>query len=68
MASNKSEQFEQSLKELGELVETLENGDLSLEQALKQFEKGVKLSQTCQKTLAKAEQKVEKLLQERNDD
>ena len=40
----------------------MENGDLSLEESLKEFELGIKLIQSCQKSLTDAEQKVETLL------
>jgi len=50
--------FEDALKELEHLVETLEKGDLSLEQSLTTFERGVGLTRTCQKALDDAEQKV----------
>jgi exodeoxyribonuclease VII small subunit len=55
--------LEQSLKELEALVERLEAGDLPLEEALRQFEYGVKLTRECQTILKQAEQKVEILLQ-----
>ena len=54
--------LEKSLEELEALVTRLESGDLSLEQALKEFERGVKLTRTCQAALKEAEQKVEILL------
>jgi len=54
--------FEQSLKELETLVEKMEQGDLSLEDALKHFERGVELTRACQQALKEAEQKVEILL------
>jgi len=54
--------LEQSLKELEALVERLESGDLPLEDALKEFEHGVKLTRACQTILKEAEQKVEILL------
>ena len=54
--------LEKSLKELEALVERLESGDLPLEQALKEFEHGVKLTRACQTILKDAEQKVEILL------
>ena len=44
------------------LVEQLESGELSLEEALKQFERGVKLTRECQTALKEAEQKVEILV------
>ena len=52
-------QFESSLKELETLVETIENGQLSLDESLEVFEKGIKLTQFCQKTLNEAEQKIQ---------
>lgn len=53
--------FEEALGELETLVETLERGDLSLEESLKAFERGVILARTCQQALTKAEQKVSTL-------
>ncbi len=55
--------FENSLEELEQLVEQMEQGDLSLEESLKSFERGVKLTNTCQKALQDAEQKVRILLE-----
>jgi exodeoxyribonuclease VII small subunit len=60
MAKEKS--FEASLKELEQIVEQLETGDLPLEHSLELFEQGVKLSRDCQKRLDEAERKVELLL------
>lgn len=54
--------LEKSLEELEALVARLEGGDLSLEQALQEFERGVKLTRECQTALKEAEQKVEILL------
>ena len=56
--------FENALAELEELVETFEQGELSLEDSLKQFERGVALTRSCQKALAEAEQKVKILLKD----
>lgn len=53
--------FESSLKELEALVEKMEHGDLSLEQSLKDFERGIALTRSCQQALREAEQKVEVL-------
>ena len=50
--------FEEHLAELEALVDTLEGGDLTLEQALAAFERGILLTRTCQKALDAAEQKV----------
>ena len=59
MSENKSEiDFEKALAELEQLVETMEKGVLTLEESLKQFERGVTLTRACQKALTEAEQKV----------
>lgn len=49
--------------ELETIVNQLEKGELSLEESLKSFERGIKLSQQCQQALNNAEQKVQKLTQ-----
>jgi exodeoxyribonuclease VII small subunit len=54
--------FEAALSELESLVERMEKGDLPLEEALKQFERGVQLTRTCQSALREAEQKVQVLM------
>lgn len=54
----KASSFEETIQALEKIVEQLEHGDLSLDAALKQFEKGVQLSSACQKILQSAEQKV----------
>jgi exodeoxyribonuclease VII small subunit len=54
--------FERSLAELEAIVEKLEQGDLSLDESLKHFERGVQLTRVCQSALKQAEQKVEILL------
>jgi exodeoxyribonuclease VII small subunit len=53
--------FEKALAELENIVSTLEKGDLSLEAALKHFERGISLTRQCQRALKEAELKVEKL-------
>ncbi|WHI51868.1 exodeoxyribonuclease VII small subunit [Microbulbifer sp. MLAF003] len=63
-AKKKSATFEESLEALEELVERLEAGDLPLEEALADFERGVKLTRECQKKLASAEQKIKLLMEE----
>lgn len=50
--------FESALKELESLVTTMEKGELSLEDSLKSFERGVALSRQCRDILHKAEQRV----------
>lgn len=57
----KSIHFEKSLTELEEIVMQLEKGELSLEDSLKQFEKGITLARKCQDVLNQAEQKIEML-------
>lgn len=53
--------FEKTLEELERLVNELEKGEMSLEQSLVQFERGVELTRACQQALKAAEQKVLKL-------
>lgn len=62
MASAKKINLEKSLSDLEELVEELESGDLPLEQAMKKFEQGIKLTRGCQSALKEAEQKVQILM------
>jgi exodeoxyribonuclease VII small subunit len=54
--------FEQALAELEALVEKMEQGDLSLEESLQSFERGIQLTRNCQQALQAAEQKVQILL------
>jgi len=54
--------FENALQELEGLVKTMEQGDLSLEDSLKHFERGVDLTRQCQTALKEAEQKVQILI------
>ncbi len=56
--------FEITLAQLAQLVETLEKGELSLEDSLKLFEQGMVLTRLCQMTLQQAEQRVEQVLQQ----
>ena len=58
--------FESALGELESIVQQLEQGDLDLEESLKLFEKGVKLSRECRERLAKAERRIEILLTDAN--
>ncbi len=54
--------FEQAISELEKIVEELEQGDLALEESLKKFEAGLKLSKLCQDKLNQVEQKLKKLV------
>ncbi|MDF1646695.1 MAG: exodeoxyribonuclease VII small subunit [Legionellaceae bacterium] len=58
----KPAQFEKSIQALEAVVASLEKGDVSLDDALKQFEKGIGLTRTCQTLLTEAEQKIEQLM------
>lgn len=62
--SEKKTSFEASLSDLEKIVRQLEDGDLPLEESLKLFEIGVKLSRECQERLAKAERRIEVLLKD----
>ena len=57
--------FETALARLEEIVQELEQGDLPLEQSLKLFEEGIKLSRICNARLEEAERKVEVLLKDK---
>lgn len=51
--------FEKALERLEKLVEDLEAGNIPLEEALKKYEEGIRLSIACQKKLSEAEKKIE---------
>ncbi len=59
-----SKSFEESLKELEQIVTQLEEGDLALEESLKLFEDGVRLSRECRERLTAAERRIEVLIKE----
>ena len=54
--------IESKLNDLEKILEQLESGNLDLDESLKKFEKGVKLSRECQKTLEEAELKIKVLM------
>ena len=56
---SKNSSFEEALSELEALVESMEKGELPLEESLKSFGRGIELTRTCQQALKAAEQKVE---------
>lgn len=60
--------FETNMKALEDLVERLESGELSLDEAMKTFEQGIKLTRECQSALDQAEQKVQILLGQNGDE
>lgn len=69
MAKKKSDafDFEAALESLEELVTAMEDGELSLEESMLAFEKGIKLTRECQQALQQAEQKVQVLISESGD-
>ncbi|MGH7823956.1 MAG: exodeoxyribonuclease VII small subunit [Candidatus Binatia bacterium] len=64
--NSSSKEFEVALDELSRLVEQLEAGDLSLEDSLSAFEKGVALVKYCNQKLSEVEKKVELLVKDKN--
>ena len=54
--------FEQSMKQLEQIVQELEDGDLPLEKAIKKFEEGMKLTKLCSAKLDETEKKISVLL------
>jgi exodeoxyribonuclease VII small subunit len=54
--------FESAIEQLDKIVEELETGDISLEQAIKKFEEGIKLSQLCSRRLDETEEKMSMLI------
>jgi exodeoxyribonuclease VII small subunit len=56
--------FEQNLDELEKIVKQLEDGDLPLEESLKLFESGVRLSRECRERLTNAERRIEILMKD----
>jgi exodeoxyribonuclease VII small subunit len=63
MPAKKSVNFEKALAELETLVQEMEQGNLSLEDSLKRFEKGISLTTECQQALQNAELKVKELVE-----
>ncbi len=61
-APSESGGFEDSVRRLAQIVESLEHGELPLEQSLKLFEEGVRLARASQAELDRAERRVEQLL------
>jgi exodeoxyribonuclease VII small subunit len=53
--------FEEALKKLEKIVEDLEDGDLSLDEALKKYQEGVELARVCNQRLESAKKKIEVL-------
>lgn len=60
--------FEDNLKELEDIATKLENGNLNLDEAIEEFEKGMKLSKECTKKLDEAEKRINILVENENGD
>ncbi|MFC1807497.1 exodeoxyribonuclease VII small subunit [Candidatus Omnitrophota bacterium] len=58
------QKFEDALRELETIVDNLENGDLNLDEAIKKYEEGMKLSGSCYKKLQEIQKKVEVLVKD----
>lgn len=56
--------FEESLNQLESLVEEMESGDLTLEESLVAFERGVALARTCKEALRQAEERIAQLTED----
>lgn len=63
MVEENGKTFEDSLNELEKIATNLENGELGLEEAIKEFEKGMKLSKECTEKLDDAEKRINILVQ-----
>lgn len=59
--------FENAMKKLEKIVEELEHGELPLEQAVKKFEEGIKLSAYCTRMLDETEKRISLLLKDQSD-
>ena len=67
MPGKKAYPFEASLEKLEAIVETMESGELTLEESLKAFQEGITLTRACQKALAEAQQEVKILMSDNPD-
>ena len=65
---SKNTDFEKSLNELEKIVEELQNGDISLDESIKLYEKGMEITNDCRKTLETARQKITSLTEEEQKD
>lgn len=68
MSEENNKTFEESLNELEKIATDLERGDLNLEEAIKKFETGMKLSKECSEKLETAEKRINILVQNENGD
>lgn len=63
---NNNLNFEETMKELEEVVRKLENGELNLDESIKEFEKGMELSKNASKYLEEAEKKITILVKDKD--
>ena len=68
MTAPQGETFEAALKQLEEIVQRLERGELALEESLKLYEEGIRLSRVCHAKLEEAEGKIELLMKDARGD
>lgn len=66
ISKNTPESFEQAMSELQEIVHLMQGGNLSLDDSLKAYERGMELQQYCQQTLQSAQERMEKLKNQQN--
>jgi exodeoxyribonuclease VII small subunit len=64
--TNKAFDFEQAMADLEALVTRMESGELTLEESLQTFERGIHLTSACQQALTSAEQRVQVLIEQGN--
>ena len=67
MAEKKELSFEENLTELENIVSKLENGDISLDNAILEYDKAMKLASVCNKKLKEAEEKITKIVNTSNE-
>ncbi|MCU5746344.1 exodeoxyribonuclease VII small subunit [Staphylococcus sp. SQ8-PEA] len=65
--SEKKQSFEEMMSELENIVQKLDDETVSLEESLDLYQRGMKLSASCEETLKNAEKKVNELIKEEND-
>lgn len=68
MSNNNTQSFEEMMKELENIVHKLDNENVSLEESLNLYQRGMKLSATCDETLKDAEKKVNELMADEHTD
>ena len=64
---SQTQSFEKKLEQLTTVINQMEQTDVGLEQSLKLYEQGIKLTRECQKIIADAESKIEQLMQQADD-